>query len=257
MTEPTAQVGLGEGHDAAAAAETVYERNQRFNPVIRWVHGIRYKYLLRLFRRIAADAGRPVRVIDIGCAHAKLFDVLNGRFPVDYVGIEIDDYYADIARRRHAGHPNFRVIHGDAAREVGGVGPVDVVVALETLEHIPEHDVVRLVEAIAAARPQLFVCSVPVEVGPAVWLKNVFSLLTGYSRHREYTWAETFWAGVYALDRLPPHGTGHKGFDWRWLAQTIRHNFEIVKLRKSPFSLLPAAVSMSVFMVARPREARP
>lgn len=83
----------------------------------------------------------------------------------------------------------------------------DIIVALETFEHIPEHDVVRIVEAVAASKPRLFVCSVPVEVGPAIWLKNVGSLVTGYMRHKEYRWSETFWAGLYQLDRLPPHGT--------------------------------------------------
>jgi hypothetical protein len=130
----------------------------------------------------------------------------------------------------------------------------DIVVALETFEHIPEHDVVRIIEAIAASKPRFFVCSVPVEIGPAIWLKNVGSLVTGYMRHKEYSWPETFWAGLYQLDKLPPHGTGHKGFDWRWLAQTIRHNMKIKDIRKFPFSILPAAVAFSVFMVAEPRD---
>jgi hypothetical protein len=130
----------------------------------------------------------------------------------------------------------------------------DVLVALETLEHIPEHDVVRIIEAAAAMRPTLFVCSVPVEIGPAIWLKNVGSLVMGYTRHKEYLWRETFWAGLYQLDKMPPHSTGHKGFDWRWLAQTIRHNMKVTEIRKLPARMLPAAVAFSVLLVAEPRE---
>lgn len=129
----------------------------------------------------------------------------------------------------------------------------DVIFALETLEHIPEHDVVRLVEAIAVARPKLFICSVPVEIGPAVWLKNVGSYLTGYIRHKDYTWTETFWAGLYQLDRLPPHVITHKGFDWRWLAQTIRHNLSIIDTRRLPFGFLPASFAFTVFIIAEPK----
>jgi hypothetical protein len=144
-------------------------------------------------------------------------------------------------------------MHDSAASALAHLECADIVVALETFEHIPEHDVVRIVEAVAAAMPKLFVCSVPVEIGPAIWLKNVGSLVTGYMRHKEYSWPETFWAGLYQLDKLPPHATGHKGFDWRWLAQTIRHNMKIKETRMFPFGMLPAAVAFSVFMIAEPR----
>jgi hypothetical protein len=37
---------------------------------------------------------------------------------------------------------------------------------------------------------------VPVEIGASIRLKNIGSALCGYGRHEEYTWAETFWAGL-------------------------------------------------------------
>lgn len=197
--------------------------------------------------------GKRIKVVDIGCAHAKLFSILNKRFEIDYTGIEINSDFVETARSRYAHNPNFRVIHDSAENALAHLTNIDILVALETFEHIPEHVVVRITEAIAAAQPDLFVCSVPVEIGPAIWLKNVGSFVTGYMRHKEYRWAETFWAGLYQLDKLPPHGTGHKGFDWRWLAQTIRHNMKIIKIRKFPFLFLPAAFAFSVFMVAEPR----
>jgi hypothetical protein len=236
------------------AAETEYERNQRFNGLVAWLHTFRYKTILALFERLTASAGgRPIRVVEIGCAHAKLFALLDARFRIHYTGIEIDGKSVEVARSRYACHTNFHLIHGSAVDCLSQVKGADVLVALETLEHIEEHAVVRILEAVALARPSWFVCSVPVELGPAVWMKNLGSFCTGYIRHREYTWAETFWAGLYQLDRLPPHGTGHKGFDWRWLAQTIRHNLRIRDIRKLPFGFLPAALAFSVFIVAEGR----
>lgn len=235
--------------------ETEYERNQRFNFLVSYLHSFRYRNILALFKVVARETrGKPIKVIDIGCAHAKLFSVLNERFDIDYTGIEVDSGFVEAARSRYASNPNFRVIHDSVANALADLKHADIIVALETFEHLPEHDVVRIVEAVAAARPRLFVCSVPIEIGPAIWLKNVGSLVTGYMRHKEYQWPETFWAGLYQLDKLPPHGTGHKGFDWRWLAQTIRHNMKIKETRKLPFSILPAAVAFSVFMIAEPRE---
>ena len=207
-----------------------------------------------MFQRFADSAGgRPIKVVDIGCAHAGLFEVLNARFAVEYIGIEIHEPYYRAAHERYGRLPNFRVILGDAQSELGKLGEVDIVVALEALEHIPEHAVVRIIEQVAVARPHLFVRSVPVEIGPAIWLKNVGSLLMGYNRHREYSWNETFWAGLGKLDKLPPHGVGHKGFDWRWLAQTVRHSHRITGMQTFPFDGLPASVSTSVFFIAEPR----
>lgn len=235
--------------------ETEYERNQRFNFLVSYLHGVRYKNILALFRAAARGAGgKSINVVDIGCAHAKLFSVLNERFDIEYTGIEINSGFVETARLRYAHNPNFLVVHDSAVNALANLKRADIIVALETFEHIPEHDVVRIIEAVASAKPRLFVCSVPVEIGPAIWLKNVGSLITGYMRHKEYRWPETFWAGLYQLDKLPAHDTGHKGFDWRWLAQTIRHNMKIKETRKFPFFMLPAAFAFSVFIIAEPRE---
>lgn len=238
----------------ALTSETSYERNQHFNGLVTWMHSVRYKNIVSVVASVASGiGGRRIKIVDVGCAHAKLFSVLNDKFDIDYTGIEIDSEYVATARSRYALHDNFRVMHDSVVNALPHLANTDVLVAMETCEHIPEHDVVRIIEAIAAARPKLFVCSVPVEIGPAVWLKNVGSVATGYTRHREYGWGETFWAGLYQLDHFPPHGTGHKGFDWRWLAQTIRHNMQILEIRKFPVGALPAAVAFSVFMIAQPR----
>lgn len=226
-----------------------YEHNQSLNPINTWLHSFRYRHILDVVGTI--ELRRPIRVVEIGCAYAKLFDVLSEYFEIDYTGVEIDRTFSNMATMRHQGRSNFSIITGSAVNVIPQLERPDILIALETLEHIPEGEAVRTIEAIAALRPSKFVCSVPVEIGPALWVKNVGSLVSGYSRHREYTWAETFWAGLHQLDRLPPHGTGHKGFDWRWLAQTIRHNMRILETRRFPFGL--PVLSTSVFMIAEPR----
>lgn len=246
------------GEQTAIGGETQYEKNQRFNPLVAWVHSRRYKNITAVFTELARQKqGTPIKVVEIGCAQGKLFAVLNGKFDIDYTGIDVDERDVNTARARYARYMNFRVLHSSADHALAELQNSDIVVALETFEHIPEHLVVRIVEAVAIASPRLFVCSVPVEIGPAVWLKNVGSVLMGYHRHKEYRWAETFWAGLYQLDRVSPHGTSHKGFDWRWLAQTIRHNMKILETRKLPVPFLPAAFAFTTFFVAKPRERVP
>jgi len=224
-----------------------YEKNQTHSALVAYLHSIRFSYLLNVFDRL--PKGRRLRVVDIGCAHAKTFGLLNARFPIDYLGIELDREFAAAAVQRYGGFQNFRMINDSIEHHYDELAGADAILALETIEHIPEHLVVRLVEQIAAARPAVFMCSVPNEVGPIVWVKNLGSFLTGYVRHREYTWPETFYAGIFQLNRIPAHGTGHKGFDWRWLAQTIRHNMKITRMLSSPFPWLPKTLSFSVVFV--------
>lgn len=230
-----------------------YEQLQKFNAIVAWLHSLRYRHVISRFAAIHSDLKRAVTITDVGCAHAKLYSLLNDHIPISYTGIEANEHLAGLALSRYGSNDNFRVIFESAVSALDRVGQPDVVVALETLEHIPEADAVRIVEKIASMRPHRFIASFPIEIGPAIWFKNVGSLLCQYERHKEYTWAETFWAGLYQLDRLRPHITGHRAFDWRWLVQTIRHNFRIVELRRFPLNFMPAAAGTSIFLVAEPR----
>ena len=148
---------------------------------------------------------------------------------------------------------NFQIIKGLAEEVIPNIEQkVDIFTGLESFEHIPEYIVPTLLKSISAKTPKIFACSVPVEVGPAIWIKNIGSKLMGYSRYKEYTWSETFWAGLYQLDRVAPHGIGHKGFDWRWLKHNIRQSMKITSISKSPFSFIPAAFTPSICFTSVP-----
>lgn len=232
--------------------QTSYEKDQNFNPLVSWLHSIRYKYLIELFDQLKNEnPTKQLKVVEIGCAHAKAFGLLNERYNINYVGIELNQTFAKTAKSRYGSQPNFRIINDSIENHYTELENVDFLMSLETLEHIPERIVVRLIERISSANPKYFVCSVPNEIGPIVWIKNIGSLLMGYYRHTEYKWSETLYAGLYQLDKVETHGTGHKGFDWRWLAQTIRHNRKITKTFSSPFRWLPKTFSVSVIFISR------
>lgn len=230
-----------------------YESAQNYNFLTKWFHSFRYKELFRQFEKLEkSHSGKPIKVFEIGAAYGRLYQLLNERFNIEYIGIELYEPLYKLAIERYGNSENAKFILGSCMDDNNweiDFSP-DVIVSLETLEHIPEHDVVRLIEKIAKAKPKYFICSVPVEIGPSIWFKNIGSFLSGYMRHKEYTWNETFWAGLYKLDKLPPHETGHKGFDWRWLAQTIRHNLKIKSIITFPFSFIPAGMASSVFIVS-------
>ena len=232
-----------------------YEETQDFNFVTRFLHKSRYKYLLDLVETIAAErGGKTIKIVDVGCGTAKVFSVLDAKFDIDYLGIELNKEFCDLAEKRYGERPNFRIICDSIMEHLGEFEGADLVVSLECLEHIPERFVVRIIEAVADADVPRFYCTVPNEVGPAILIKNVGSFLMGYIRHREYAWRETLAASVYNLDKVGLHGTGHKGFDWRWLAQTVRHNMKIDTITTSPHWIVPRSFSPSIGFVCTHRE---
>jgi SAM-dependent methyltransferase len=235
---------------------TLYEKIQQFNQITRFLHSRRYSALLELIGALRGEfSHKRIRVLEIGCGPGTAVGHLLGSFEVDYRGIDLDPEFIAAARHYHGHRPHCVFIEADATdpRHYEPEG-ADIVFALEALEHIPERQVVRIVENVCRiVRPRLFVVTVPVEIGPAVWIKNAGSALMGYDR-KSGGFRETFWAGLYRLDRVPVHGTSHLGFDWRWLAQTIRHNAPIREIRSLPFALLPKCLAPSVLMVAEPRK---
>jgi SAM-dependent methyltransferase len=220
-----------------------YERNQQFNVVARWLHTLRYRELLASLR----DLPQPFRLLDIGCGPGKLYQVLDSTFDLEYVGVEVEPRFIEALKLRYSGRKNCRIVAESIMKVFDTLGDFDVICALETLEHMPRADVTVLLDKIAARHVKLFFASVPVEIGVSIWLKNVGSAICGYSRHSEYRWRDTFWAGLYRLDKLPPHGTSHIGFDWRWLRDEMTKRFP-VRMRKVPLPGLPAT---SVFFSAR------
>jgi SAM-dependent methyltransferase len=231
---------------------TPYERNQNFNGITRFLHSGRYASLLRVVSELGAELGSgPMRALEIGCGPGTAVGALLDAYDVDYRGIDLNPEFIDAARRYHGHRPRCRFAVADAA-DPSHYQPdsADIVFALETLEHIPEGSVVRIVENVCKiVRPRRFVVTVPVEVGPAIWIKNLGSVMMGYKRGSG-NFRETFWAGLYQMDRIPVHTVWHLGFDWRWLAQTIRHNAKIRELHGLPFEWLPRSLAPTMLMVA-------
>ncbi|AUC13292.1 methyltransferase (plasmid) [Rhizobium sp. Y9] len=233
---------------------TTYEKTQNFNWLTRFLHAGRYRKLLQVLETVQTDVGnRKVRILDIGCGPGTSVGHILEKFDVDYIGIDHDPIFINAARDRYGKYKNCRFIVGDATDEsLYETIEADIVIALETLEHIHFNRTVRVIEHVCAiVRPRIFLVTVPVEVGPAVWIKNWGSALMGYDR-QSGNLKETFWAGLYRLDRVPAHYMSHQGFDWRCLAQLIRVNAPLREIRSLPFSFVPRVLSPNVALIAEP-----
>lgn len=235
------------------AEQTLYEQVQNQNWLTRFLHSGRYAELLATVGRMERELGRPVRVLDIGCGPGSTAKTLLEHFDVDYTGIDNDSVFIAAAEAKTGSRPNCRFLTADAADPAHyRAGSADLVCALETFEHIPANSVVQIIENVCRiVKPRVFLVTVPVEVGQAVWIKNWGSLLMGYDR-KSGNFRETFWAGLYRLQKVPPHDVSHQGFDWRWLAYTMHSNAPLRELRSMPFRFIPRSLAPTMLMVSRP-----
>jgi SAM-dependent methyltransferase len=224
-----------------------YKKFQGFNFITKYLHNNRYRNLEKLIIHAAKEKNNKLKIVDIGCGPAKAFEIIN-RLDIDfeYIGVELGKDFYDIAYQNYNHFENFDIIHDSIEYQLQTISDADVIICLESFEHIPEWLVVQTIQAISKVSFMYLYVTVPNEIGPAILIKNLGSALMGYKRYKEYKWSETFYASVYNLDKVTRHGTGHIGFDWRWLAHTLRQNTSIFKKTSSPFNLIPKFISPSI-----------
>lgn len=214
-----------------------------------FLHTGRYRLMARW---IAAHRIPCARVLELGCFDGKAIDWLPGR-PARYEGFDANwDGGLALARARWAGVPGVAFHEASTADEMA-LGPADrfdLVLAMETLEHIPERHLDGYLDRLAAQCDGWIYVSVPVEKGPvfaAKWLAK--AALFGDAER--YTAGEFLWATLGRTERVAR--SDHKGFDWNDIRRRLAERFEIVAVSGIPFRAWPAALSFGVGILGRAR----
>lgn len=255
-------------HEPASSADPLrsgeYARKQLFGRgLIGWSHARRFHAARRV---VQPYAGRPL--LDYGCGDGTFLALVRDAFP-DSVGAEIDPALVEDARRRFgtAGGPRF--IHTDevAALPDGAFG---VVTCMEVLEHCTAEAADGVIRALRrlVARDGVVIVSVPVETGPALLVKTAARAaaglrgVSGYQDRERYAPGElarmVFAGAGTAIDRpvyetrfpdgSPNRYHGHKGFNWRVLADRLRRDFDLRDVRFSPVNALGGLLNSQVWM---------
>ena len=231
-----------------------YEERQSFNALVRFLHSVRFKTLEGVARDLKPVYGTRLRVLDIGCGPASAYPVLKRlRQDIDYIGVELREDFCALALERYSGENGFEIHQAGICERLDLIERCDLILGLESFEHILEPEVEKVIEAIGRTEFQKLLITVPNELGPAIVMNNAGSLLMGYMRHKEYRWRDTYHAAIYAVDKLPPHGNGHIGFDWRWLKRTLHQQVEITRITTSPWPWVPRAISPSIGFLCEKR----
>jgi 2-polyprenyl-3-methyl-5-hydroxy-6-metoxy-1,4-benzoquinol methylase len=253
-------------YEALRAGE--YARKQLFGRgVIAWSHGRRFATARRL-----AEPHAGAALLDYGCGDGSFLALVRDLFPLS-VGVEVDPaLVADARARFPGGSPRFLHTAEAAALADGSFG---VVTCMEVLEHCPEETAEHVIAELGrlVAPEGTVLVSVPVETGPSLLVKQAARAVAGWRgvpgyRDRErYTPAElarmVFATRGTAVERplyetrfadgAPNRYHGHKGFNWRRLAERLRRDFHLRDLRFSPVPLPGGLLASQVWMTCGPR----
>jgi SAM-dependent methyltransferase len=184
------------------------------NVLTRWSHRRRSRAALAILR-----GRRFPQVADVGGADGWfLRELVDAEIADGGATLDIDPALLDAGREQSAGYPTLDFVLSEPEALEPLRGTFDLVACLETLEHVEDPEAV-LDTVVSLARPGGAVqVSVPVEVGPALFAKQLGRWLAnrrgdyGYGR---YPWRELVRAGLLwdtdGIDRDNLHS--HKGLD--------------------------------------------
>ncbi len=229
-----------------------YARKQLFsrNRILRWSHRSRFEMARRMVEPYAGG-----KLLDYGCGDGTFLAMVHDLFP-RATGAEIDSARVEECRTRLDAFPSINfALTSDLARPEHD-GAYDVVLCTEVLEHCLDIAVEAALDDFSrtVSPTGTVIISVPVEIGPALAVKQLVRSIAAWQRlgdyeHREkYSFAEfrtSLMASESTQIERPLYSTtlapnidlkyhGHKGFNWRALESKIRRRFRIRKIHFSP-----------------------
>lgn len=243
-----------------------YERKQLGSRsfAIRLSHRGRFALARRL---IAPFAGR--RLLDYGCGDGTFMAQVTDLFP-DAVGGDYEPGQVADCRRRFADHPKLRFCTVAELRELAA--GFDVITCMEVLEHCRQREIDEVLGDLRRllAPGGTLIVSVPIEIGPALILKQTIRRIAGWRGLGDYRYNERYTLGellrmTFATSRsairrplydnapaLPPFHA-HKGFNWRALRVRIARDFALRRTCFSPFRLTGPFLNSQAWFICAPR----
>jgi SAM-dependent methyltransferase len=182
---------------------------------------------------------QPVSIIDVGCGTGGWLAAFRRHGIEDVFGVDgpwVDLELLEIPKER------FRV--ADVGQPIQESRRFDLVVSLETAEHLPPEAATTFVESLA-------------KLGPVVVFSAAIPFQGGYN-HLNEQWPE-YWAALFEaqgytfVDCLRPRVWNNRSVEW-WYAQNMF--FAVERARLGDFPMLQAAASatrMEQLSIVHPR----
>lgn len=228
------------------------------NAIKRWLQNARFNTAIDLYDQ----AKTPLTVLDFGAGNGHLcLKLANLDRQSKFLCYEPSPTQRAQAVQLVGNHPRIQII--DALDETRNLA-VDTTFCLEVMEHLPEQEMERALDAILSiTKPEgMMIFGVPNEIFGAAAYKGLFRLFRrrGLLRHR-YSHYEASLVNIFkATVGFPPKGRPvhemdglinyhftHMGFDHRAFEKELARRDLLVKKLYSPSRLLGQALSPEIY----------
>ena len=219
-----------------------------------YLHNARFHWLNRQLKK-SYERQQTISVLDFGCHDAIGLQLLASP-PGLYVGVDYAHEAIALARARYGDLPNARFECCQTPAQFSAMSfPVfDVVMALETLEHLHPDELEPYLELLSNRCCGHAYFTVPNEQGLSFAAKYVFQKLFHPAEQIEpYTLKEYFSASCGQMNRVPRIVGGHKGFSWRHCVKSIEKFFSIIATHRLPINLPPGSPAFGIAIQAKPK----
>ncbi len=247
-----------------------YARKQLFsrNRILQWSHRRRYEMARRIVTPYAGG-----NLLDYGCGDATFLAMVHDLFP-RATGAELDRAQVEDCRNRLRDFPGIKFTLTSDLALPEHQGAYDVVLCTEVLEHCLDSAVDAALDDFSriVSPTGTVIISVPVEIGPALALKQLVRAIAAWQRLGDYEYREKYRFAEFRTMLAADEHTrierpiyrnsiapgverkhhGHKGFNWRALEAKIRRGFAIRKIYRSPLDGAGKWFASQIWFVCSP-----
>lgn len=215
-----------------------------------YLHHMRFNWL----KKHITASENSFSLFELGCFDCRSLGFIPK--PTSYVGADAGwENGLDEAQMNYANVPWMELVSARSVHDLENYRTrrFDYSVALETLEHIPDHVLEGYIEFLAQVTTKRLLVSVPVEIGPVFLAKHLAKRLIPNLESGDtdtYTLAEVYWATRGRTDKV--RRFEHKGFDYRKLIELLSKHFIVTHVEGIPFKSFPYW-SFQVGIVAEPK----
>ena len=215
-----------------------------------WLHSSRYLWLRKKLEQYGIKYSS---VIELGCYDGKSISYLPYP-PEKYEGYDANwENGLEIFKTQWANKPDYRSHFSCSTDDFNsGNQKFDLVICMETLEHLPREDALSYLEKLSNSCDGYAVITVPNEIGLLFFVKHICKLILSlYDKEdiEKYTLLELIYQTLGMTNKVEQDD--HKGFNYKNYILKIADYFEILAVEGTQFPLLPLFLSANTGVLCR------
>ena len=216
------------------------------NPFRRKIHLARFHWLKKI---IQIYCPKYLTIFELGCHDSKSLLFLP-YLPLEYLGVDADwEGGLNIAKKKYKEIDEYKFLKSKNIQDFPILkNKFDLVICLETLEHLPPEDLERYLLKLSNLIKEYFIITVPNEIGFIFLIKYLIKLILNLNPDK-YSILEIYYQFIGKVEEVKRNN--HKGFSWLKLVEILEKHFEIVKIEGIPFSFFPKFLNFGIGIILK------